>query len=270
MIFHTLTTILEGVFMIGNEKEGLGTTTPEPQAAINDNAETETKTETKAQTEIEQAKQNEGTAGTEENAGSDNIPQWVKNQLPPRFHAEEALYQYAKPADVVDAFLELKERVDNSVLVPKDITKATPETRETLRKSLGVPDDPSGYEIKQEWLAKIAWEVGVPKAQLRKLLDKQTEVLTEFAQQQAKETVSKLEKEWGADYQKNIALAKKGAEYLFSKVDDSIFNNYDTVMAMHKVGKLISNEPETPVATKSHAVNTTSIEYLRKKFKLAQ
>lgn len=256
--------------MSEKEQEGIGVVTPETEqgAGVDKPAETDNAVD-KDNTEQQDNGADTGNT-TAEDKGSDNIPQWVKNQLPPRFHAEEALYQYAKPADVVDAFLELKERVDNSVLIPKDVTKATQETKENLRKALGVPDDPSGYEIKQEWLAKIAWEIGVPKPHLRKLLDKQAEVLTEFAQQQAKETVSKLEKEWGADYQKHIALAKKGAEYLFGKAEDGMFNNYATVMAMYKAGKLISNEPETPVTSKSHAINTTSVEYLRKKFKLAQ
>ena len=133
--------------------------------------------------------------------------------------------------DVFKSYAELQSKIgqktEGMVKIPGE--DATDEDRQAFYAALGVPESPDGYEVELpeafqdlDWnpdslgpIKEVAHKVGVSPAQLNALVAAQAEIekaqLDQW-QQESEEAVSELRGEWGADYDKNLTLAKRAAQ----------------------------------------------------------
>ena len=111
------------------------------------------------------------------------------------------------------------------IRVPRAKEGETPDYSEVF-KALGRPEDVSGYELPDNDFAKAAaqkiFELGLTKTQAKGIADwfdsyqseatKTTSEKTEAEQKRLyDESVSSLQKSWGAKYDENLEIAKLGA-----------------------------------------------------------
>jgi DNA-binding XRE family transcriptional regulator len=140
--------------------------------------------------------------------------------------------------------------------------ESTPEDIAKYRKAMGVPEDVTGYDINapevlpegMQWNQEqtdaylgVMHEHNAPPAMVKALMDmKMAEETQRLEQGEAahaayvSEQTAELKKEWGGDYDKNIALAKRGAATLGLDQKGPYFNDPAIVKAMAKMAGLVS------------------------------
>ena len=141
-----------------------------------------------------------------------------KTELPDDL--KKPMERFKTPSDVAKSYRELER------LLGKSVQDMTPEEREKFYKRLGRPESPGGYELDavilpkgiernpeaDETFKRVAYELNLSKEQAKKLhkwaAESANDMLGEAIRVQAKkkeEAVSALRKEWGADYDANLA-----------------------------------------------------------------
>ncbi len=161
----------------------------------------------------------------------------------------------------VQSYIELEkyvgaDKAGRGVILPSE--KSTPEEIAAFRAKLGVPSDAAGYEIKlpegfpDPEFGKVAGPLmlkhGIPKAAAEGLM---TDFVAQVAQGETDRVAAEqaefvkqetaLKTEWGADFDKNVEIAKRGmAKAGFSQdVIDQIESKAGfagVVKAMHTLG----------------------------------
>jgi hypothetical protein len=213
----------------------------------------------------------QGDQGTIQPAG------WI-SALPDEYKNNDYVKTFQKPGDFVKSALEIKTERDtlngklgNAIFKPGE--NATPEEMAAYHKALGVPDKPDEYEFAKlegqehdpkftEWAKGVFGEAKLTKAQATTISQKwgeyvkaQTEIMAQQAatekadsEKAIKETTAKLQTEWGAKYNENIELVKRGFQKFSNKEFNSfcdetgIGNNPDFIRFIFNVGKAMGED----------------------------
>lgn len=128
--------------------------------------------------------------------------------------------------DLVKSAMAAESKIGSMVSIPDD--KASPEQVAEFRKKLGIPEKEDDYQFEADERVKVdegqtkafkklALELGLNKDQAAKLWKNANaytaDALAQFqglGQKAKVNTEQSLQKEWGADYQKNVEVTKRG------------------------------------------------------------
>lgn len=208
-------------------------------------------------------------------------PGWTK-----ALDAPESLEKFTSPTALIKSYASLEKMLGNQNKVAIPGENATPEEVSAFRKAIGVPDKVDAYELKAPEgykatldeaalgeFKKAALEVGMTPKQLEKMagLYFQTEqaAMEKFTQQieTARAAAAEgLKKEWGVNTDKELALAKVGAEKLgLSELmkDPAYGDNPTIIKAMNKVAKMLGEEQAAGARGTSHATTNPQAEINR-------
>lgn len=170
------------------------------------------------------------------------------------------------------ATLERQWGAQNKVVIPGE--GATKEDVANFRRAIGVPDAPEGYGLKKPekvgdlvvpeavWdetrageFTKLAHELGLTAKQVQALSDFELRWViggmqaTETQAQAAQEaSVAALKKEWGGNYDGNLALARRAAEAYGGKElieHPALGNDPVLIKALAKIGATITEKRGT-------------------------
>lgn len=164
---------------------------------------------------------------------------------------------FPDPGKLVDAFRETERAFRTAI--PSD---SDPKERwDAFYKRLGRPDDPTGYEIKApagfeadpvltEGFQKTLYENGIPPKAAAALVDwynGQALAGLDIQAQAVKAQQAALKSEWGAEYGKNVEVARRGMELtgLDSGAIDKISMGYGVDNALklfEKIGRMTSED----------------------------
>jgi hypothetical protein len=190
--------------------------------------------------------------------------------------------KFTSPESLLKSYVGLEKMLGNQNKVAIPGPNASPEERSAFYKQIGRPEKPEGYEIKRPekigdkavpaeiWsderagnFAKLAHNIGLTKDQANALLGfdlengiKTYDGIISADAVMAKQATDSLKAEWGGDYDKNLALARKaavqaGGEELLS--NPRLANDPGFIRAMAKVGGMIVEEPAAGARGTSHA-----------------
>lgn len=193
-------------------------------------------------------------------AGGATPKSWV-DSLPETGKGFAVNKGWDSPEKAVQSYIELEkfvgaDKAGRGVILPGD--KATPEEISAFRAKLGVPADAAGYEIKlpdgfpDPEFGKIAAPLmhkhGIPKAAAEGLM---ADFVAQVAQGETARAAAEqaefvkqetaLKTEWGADFDKNTEIAKRGMKGL--GFTDEVIDQIEAkagfsgvLKAMHKAG----------------------------------
>ncbi len=163
-------------------------------------------------------------------------------------------------SSAVQSYIDLEKSQGGKVKIPTETS--TPEEKSSFYKSIGVPEGPEGYEIKDvpgnivrdeaaELVLKgVAFEGGCPKATFEA-------IVKAFYQRQSDDLIASrtegeaaLKEEWSkpGQYDANIEIMTRAVNELFSDETKAIFdatgigNNPSIVKDLHNIGlKMLSD-----------------------------
>lgn len=167
----------------------------------------------------------QGTQGKQE--ATVEAPEWVKRLDGFDEKARGRLSRFKSEKDLAKSYLEADSRLGRSVIIPGQ--DATPDERAAFWKRLGRPEKQDEYELDEVYLPdgvtkiggeesfrRVAIEAGLTKDQARVLhkFAAQTAIdgltsLKQQAEMKRKEAAQVLRKEYGEEYDRNLALLKK-------------------------------------------------------------
>lgn len=161
---------------------------------------------------------------------------------------------YADAASVVKALRETKSYVgmdkNDLIRIPKADKDGNRDLSEVY-KQLGRPDDATGYGFGDEEFAKAAaqklYDLGISKKQAESLMQFMSE--QDAANKKAEEEnwnsgvekgIAALQKEWGSDYEANIAVAQQAVRDIVEKTGftEEELNKIEKVLGTDKSTKL--------------------------------
>jgi len=144
---------------------------------------------------------------------------------------KETLARYKTVPDMAKALAHANALVGRKLGVPSE--KSTPEEVSAYRKALGVPESleeydftpaevPEGFNWDKDAMkpfAEVAHKHHIPPGAMKELAglfaqyeSSKVDVIQGMFDQQRQEAVATLQKEWGADFQKNVSVAKQAAK----------------------------------------------------------
>jgi hypothetical protein len=178
-----------------------------------------------------------GTGVTDPNAGkaadpnAKTVDQFWRDQVAPEFKAQAD--RFASLNDVFKSNNDLRTDNSNRIKVPG--ADASDEDKAKYRKALGIPDKPDGYKIEPpegielteadnellKVVMPIAHEEGVPEKAFNGFVSKFLQ-LSRDMQVQAIDSIkqfgeaaeTQLKKEWGRDFDTNLTLANRVADFI--------------------------------------------------------
>ena len=153
-------------------------------------------------------------------------PSW-RDTLPDDLKADPSLKDFKDVASLAKSYVSTKAMVGakpQGVTIPGE--KATPEEQAAFAKALGVPEAPTGYQIKRPDVALdlgwdqgaeteflgIAHKSGLTPKQAQSMVDwygKWERAKLERARAEANETSVRLRTEWGPDYDAKVGRANR-------------------------------------------------------------
>lgn len=170
-----------------------------------------------------------GDAAVEPQPEGEPVADWRKDL--PEDLAKTA-QKFTSPVEALKSYRELERRLGRSVTLPGQ--DATDEERAAFYKKLGVPDDPSKYEVKLpedlpdelkpteqgekniEAFKAAMHKAGATPAAVQAAVDTYYGMLKEVmeesrasAEREYEKTVAELEREWGQDYKANVEYGKR-------------------------------------------------------------
>lgn len=157
----------------------------------------------------------------------DTGPEWVK-KLDVDDQTKAKLSRFKEEKALAKSYLELERRLGASVVIPgKDASK---DDWDAFYKRLGRPESQDEYELEQVYLPdgvnratdgeatfkKMAYDLGLTKDQAKKLYRYANEqalsgvsAMKKQMEQKRREGAEALKKDYGPDYDKNIAIVQK-------------------------------------------------------------
>lgn len=166
-----------------------------------------------------------------------------KDHIPEDLKQEKFWEQVPDMPTLVKNYGNAQKLIGSSVRVPGD--DATPEQRAAFYKKLGRPDDPKGYQLDGvqgadklpqdlvEWFKQASFDAGVPQTGFNTMLSKYVPVFEGMKEasadqiaieaRQVEETLKRAD-QWGANYDRNMALARRaiaklGSEETLDKIE---------------------------------------------------
>ncbi len=192
---------------------------------------------------------------------------WLEKALPNMPEAHETLGRYKTFGDLAKGFWHARQLLGkkaNSVLIPGE--DASPEQVAEYRRAVGVPEDPSDYDIQRpedfpeeywsqesaDHYSRVFHELNIPKAVADKLLEARVaedrsrlqEALAmrdEQEQQFMDGEMRTLKAHWGDSFEKNRVAARRAAQTLGLNPDEPPSPS-QFAMAMARVARLVSED----------------------------
>jgi len=193
-----------------------------------------------------------------------------RESFPPEL--KTSMEKFATPQSLAEGYFALEkdasrlrnERDAKGIIPPGE--NATPEEISAFHKALGTPDTPEGYELVKPELpegmiydeertaafAALAHSKGVSKEAFQALHDAWNEYAKdEFEKQTAEaqkfldESTATMKKEWGKDFDSNLAQADKAIDRIFGEdfnkmlKDTGLANHPDVIRGMYKASQAI-------------------------------
>ena len=207
----------------------------------------------------------EGAAHDNQQTPAEVVP-WVKELEGFDEQTRSKLSRFKTSKDVAKSYLELEKRLGASVVIPgKD---ASQSEKDEFAKRLGRPESPDGYELEpiylpdgvskkgdsEEAFKKMAYELGLTKDQGRKLYKyAATQAfdgvasLRKAQDQKRMEAAASLKKEWGAEYDANLAKVQKinklfGDDSWVQYLNEGAGNEPRLIKVLVKIAKQFSED----------------------------
>ena len=197
-------------------------------------------------------------------------PDW-RESLPEELRAEPSFKDVPDVPTLAKRFIDTKKMVGGSLKVPKE--GATPEEVKAFHTALGVPAAPdkytarppafpedSGITLDEEGFKGFlgaAHSAGITDKQAQAILDwyggytvSEGDRITQFIADARKGAETSLKQEWGAQYGRNVALARQTVRDLFSddpdlaKAIEEQGNNLALMKGLVKIGERMMEHGE--------------------------
>lgn len=157
-----------------------------------------------------------------------------RDSLPDELKSDPTLNKYSDVPNLAKAYLELNKKLGQKGVI-KPGKDASPEEIKSFREALGIPTDPSKYDMGKfegvevpketlDWAQKMGAEHGVEPAAMKAIiadyfkLDANAKALqTAAAKEQMIKGLDGLKTEWGEAYERNLTRANFAAEKLGGK-----------------------------------------------------
>ncbi len=191
-----------------------------------------------------------------------------RDSLPDDLRSHPSLTDFNDVPSLAKSFISTQSMIGmDKVVIPKD--PQDPAWSEVYNK-LGRPESPEGYELKRpdgypegldfnddyaNAMSKAAYEAGISKSQLAKLVDASTgfykDKVSEMAvtQQNAfNESINNLKSNWGAAFDQNLNIAKNAVKaYATPELVEflettGLGNDARVIQLFHNIGKTISED----------------------------
>jgi hypothetical protein len=210
-------------------------------------------------------------SGAENNAGltSSNYVQpdgtladgWTNHLPDDAVPYKETLARYKTVPDMAKALAHANALVGRKLGVPNE--KSSPEEVAAYRKALGVPESLEEYDFTPDqvpegfaWdkqamapFAEAAHKHNVPPAAMKELAglfaqyeSSKLDVVQGMFDQQRQEAIATLQKEWGADFQKNVAVAKQAAKLAGVNSGSHGFSDPEVVRGFVRMAQMLSED----------------------------
>ena len=155
-----------------------------------------------------------------------DVPSWIK-ELPEPLQKEKGLHKFKDRDALASSYVELQRKLGTTVQIPK--ADADPADWEKFFSRIR-PESPEKYELPAEGLTeedvanlrKAAFENGLSTKQAKALAEliatsekKKQDSTLEGLKARSEEAAAVLRKEFGSEFEGNLALAKKALENLF-------------------------------------------------------
>lgn len=167
-------------------------------------------------------------------------PTW-REALPDDLKTDKSLEKFKDVPSLAKSYLEAQKAASKAmnakgVIIPGE--NATPEEVSAYRKALGVPETPDGYELesptlpegmvfdtdKAKKLAELAHAKGISKEAFQELAKAynanqiaEFEAQQKVVQENIKSATIEMKKEWGRDFEKNLAKAEAAIITVFGE-----------------------------------------------------
>lgn len=200
-------------------------------------------------------------AGGEQQQQQIQVPEWVPADL--REH--KSVTKFKDPGELAKSYVNLEKMLGTRTEVPAE--DAPKEQWDAWFKKIGVPDTSDGYDppavpegiALDENILKATREkfreLGVPKAQAKKLMDwyivkeiERTNTILQERAEQKEQGMAALEKRWGAAAPRQIALCQRvvaelGGESVKKVLDETGAGNDPAVVEfLAKVGSMMEED----------------------------
>lgn len=173
--------------------------------------------------------------------------------------ASLAKFNGKEVADLARSYGELEKKIGQKTegMVKMPTASSTPEELAAFHRSLGVPESPDAYEITPpDFAEELGWNPeslgpiketaqkhGVTGAALNALIATQAEIEKaqyEEAVAEQEAAVTALRNEWGANFDRNVTLAKRAADAAGIAADNPKLNDPEILRAFANLGGKIS------------------------------
>ena len=201
-----------------------------------------------------------------------------RDSLPDELKADKSLEKFKDVNSLAKSYLEAQKATSKAlnakgVIIPGE--NASPEEISEYRKALGIPESPDGYELespslpegmvvdeaKAKKLAEIAHSKGISKEAFQELAKAfnaeeiaRFEAMQQEQAQKIKDATIEMKKEWGRDFDKNLAQAESAIVNIFGEdfnkflQETGLGNDPRVVRGMFKASQ---NMSEDKLVTKS-------------------
>lgn len=162
--------------------------------------------------------------------------------------------KFGSVGELAKSYIELEGAMGSRIKVPAE--DAPEEERSAFYNKLGRPENADGYELPEvpeglqhdeefeKTMRNIAYKAGAPKAQFLQLVKGYYEFLAAKLHRSKEEGERTLHEDWGADYDKNLEVAKRactqfgGEEFTKLLVDTGLGSNPTVVKTFLEIGKV--------------------------------
>lgn len=207
-------------------------------------------------------------AGTEGETGEPAAPElsglWAGATAEQREQNAEYLKDFQKLPEFLDAHMDLKKKAEGAVIKPGE--DATEEEVAAYKLSLGIPGKAEGYDLGEmpegmqkdenldKWFRESALTSNLSSEQAKglygsfnKLVAERVEAVQVERADAKKAVEAEMRKDYGADYDKNIAMSKRimnlGGKDLWDYLEETgLGSDSRMIKAFAEFGKLISED----------------------------
>jgi hypothetical protein len=186
---------------------------------------------------------------------------WTNNLPDDAVPYKETLAKYKTVPDMAKALAHANALVGKKLGVPNE--KSSPEELAAYRQALGVPESLEEYDFTPEqvpegfaWdkqamqpFAEAAHKHNIPPSAMKELAglfaqyeSSKLDVVQGMFDQQRQEAIATLQKEWGGDFQKNVAVAKQAAKLAGVNAGSHGFSDPEVVRGFVRLAQMMSED----------------------------